>query len=211
MEATENTSLDGAHFMANIVRGAGGGDEFKRMLSSDALENVSSDCRVSFYGAHTSLTSRERADLVNHLLLHLSGAEDLQANLEQAQWRLRSVTFTEIHSVFATIATSAKNYSEQLRLRIKDFGGVAPRSTSAGLPRQAGTDAGPSFPLCIENIGTHVSFLSTLAHHLSPFVERAHSGGDYATSTSITKLLTTSRRLTELVSENIPHPDITHP
>ena len=87
---------------------------------------VSHPLRISRYGAHTSLSTAERIEIVEALSDTLSTALTLLAHLKRGQQKLRNVSFLPMQQLFHRLVRANGAYVEFLATAITDLGGHAP-------------------------------------------------------------------------------------
>jgi DNA-binding ferritin-like protein len=160
-------------------------------------------CRVSLYGAHTSLVLADRVELVDRLVEHLSVTFDVIEALARVQWRLRTVSFSAIQRTFGDMTGEAVAYGEYVIARIRDCGSKVERSIfQFNVPATTG---GPiDFAQCLLTILDRTDKLASLANDLHPVVDRACEEGDLATSKLITELLWRTDRMVRMVQTTVP-------
>lgn len=168
-----------------------------------AAANVLSTCRVSAYGAHTSLVLSDRVELVERLVMHLAVSLELLDTLALVQWQLRNVSFSAIQHTFADMTTEAANYGEYVIARIRDCGSKVERSIfpfTSPLTAAGQVD----FAKCLISIRERTDQMAALASHVHWALDRACEEGDYATSTLITELLSRTDRVVRMIEKNVP-------
>lgn len=66
-----------------------------------------------------------RAQSVELLNKHLAAAIDLHAQMKQAHWNVRGLSFIAIHELFDKVSVEAENYSDLIAERAGGLGGTA--------------------------------------------------------------------------------------
>ena len=66
-----------------------------------------------------------RAQSIELLNKHLAAAIDLHAQLKQAHWNVRGLSFIAIHELFDKVSVEAENYSDLIAERAGGLGGTA--------------------------------------------------------------------------------------
>ncbi|MGV8996181.1 MAG: DNA starvation/stationary phase protection protein Dps [Parvibaculaceae bacterium] len=72
-----------------------------------------------------TLSKEIRTQSVDLLNKHLAAAIDLHAQLKQAHWNVRGLSFIAIHELFDRVSIEAENYSDLIAERAAGLGGTA--------------------------------------------------------------------------------------
>lgn len=72
-----------------------------------------------------TLAENIRAQSVELLNKHLAAAIDLHAQMKQAHWNVRGLSFIAIHELFDKVSAEAENYSDLIAERAGGLGGIA--------------------------------------------------------------------------------------
>lgn len=72
-----------------------------------------------------TLSETIRAQSVELLNKHLAAAIDLHAQMKQAHWNVRGLSFIAIHELFDKVSVEAENYSDLIAERAGGLGGTA--------------------------------------------------------------------------------------
>lgn len=72
-----------------------------------------------------TLAENIRAQSVELLNKHLAAAIDLHAQMKQAHWNVRGLSFIAIHELFDKVSVEAENYSDLIAERAGGLGGTA--------------------------------------------------------------------------------------
>lgn len=86
---------------------------------------VSHPLRISRYGAHTSLSTAERVEIIDALTETLSTALTLLAQLKRSQQKLHNVSFLPVQQLFQRLVRANTGYVDFLTTAITDLGGHA--------------------------------------------------------------------------------------
>lgn len=160
-------------------------------------------CRVSAYGAHTSLVLADRVEWVDRLVSHLAVTFELIEALALIQWQLRNVSFSAIQHTFGEMTCEAAAYGEYVIARLRDCGSKVERSIfQFNAPVTAGGHI--DFAQCLIAVRDRADQLALLASEVHGVLDRACEEGDYATAKLITDLLSRTDRVTRMIEKNIP-------
>ncbi|MCL6702852.1 hypothetical protein [Pseudomonas sp. T1.Ur] len=86
---------------------------------------VSHPLRISRYGAHTSLSSAERVEIVDTMMQTLGATLSILVSLKQVQEHLRNISFLPIQDLIRRLLLENTEYTEFLVSGIRDLGGYA--------------------------------------------------------------------------------------
>ncbi|NUT78888.1 hypothetical protein HNO86_27985 [Pseudomonas sp. C1C7] len=95
------------------------------MNALKGLYIVSHPLRISRYGAHTSLSTAERVEVIEALTDTLGTALTLLAQLKCGQQKLRNVSFLPVQQLFNRLVRANTLYVDFLASAIGDLGGHA--------------------------------------------------------------------------------------
>ncbi|MCI8210847.1 hypothetical protein AUC61_15030 [Pseudomonas sp. S25] len=162
------------------------------------------DCRVSAYGAHFSLSRIARIELVDLMRRHLSTHVELLDQLKNIQHHLRNPGFTVMKQPFDGLAEATTTHIEYLCERIKDFGGMPERVLLASMRAPIQHCAEVPFADGLNNIHSRAQELGSFARQLQPVTQRASRYGDYATATLVSEILAQAQTIIHAIKLNIP-------
>ena len=74
---------------------------------------------------HNTLPKKARTQSVELLNKHLAASIDLYAQLKQAHWNVRGLSFIAIHELFDKVAADVESYSDLMAERAATLGGTA--------------------------------------------------------------------------------------
>ncbi|VVP66237.1 hypothetical protein PS918_00325 [Pseudomonas fluorescens] len=95
------------------------------MNAVQRLYLVSHPLRISRYGAHSSLSTAERVEIIDVLTQTLGTALNLQALLKGSQQTLHTVSFLPVQQLFHRLVRANADYTGFLVEAITDLGGHA--------------------------------------------------------------------------------------
>ncbi|HEF4761477.1 TPA: hypothetical protein SAN82_003931 [Pseudomonas putida] len=95
------------------------------MNALQKLYIVSHPLRISRYGAHTSLSTAERVEIIDVLTDALGTVMTLLAQLKRGQQKLQNVSFLPVQQLFNRLVRANTEYVDFLVSRITDLGGYA--------------------------------------------------------------------------------------
>jgi hypothetical protein len=87
------------------------------------LHIVRHPLRISRYGAHSSLSTAERVEIIEVLIDTLSTAISMLAQLKGAQQTLINVSFLPVQQLFHRLVRASTGYTDFLTTAIADLGG----------------------------------------------------------------------------------------
>ncbi|NUU38767.1 hypothetical protein [Pseudomonas sp. C2B4] len=93
------------------------------MNALQKLYIVSHPLRISRYGAHTSLSTAERVEIIDVLTDTLGTVLTLLAQLKRGQQTLRNVSFLPVQQLFHRLVRANTDYADFLVSGITDLGG----------------------------------------------------------------------------------------
>lgn len=162
------------------------------------------DCRISAYGAHLSLTRLARIELVDLMRKHLSANVELLDQLKNIQRQLGNPGFTVMRQPFDAIAELTTANIEYLCARIKDFGGMPERALLASLRAPIQHTADIPFAEGLRNIHSRNQELASFSRQIQPVTQRASRYDDYATASLATEMLAQTQAIVHAIKLNIP-------
>ncbi|MGY2340187.1 ferritin-like domain-containing protein [Pseudomonas sp. SDO5532_S415] len=95
------------------------------MNALQTLYIVSHPLRISRYGAHTSLSTAERVEIIDALTDTLGTALSLHSQLKRGESKLRNVSFLPVQQLFQRLVRTNADYADFLVMSITDLGGYA--------------------------------------------------------------------------------------
>jgi DNA-binding ferritin-like protein len=95
------------------------------MNALQTLYIVSHPLRISRYGAHTSLSTAERVEIIDALTDTLGTALSLHSQLKRGQQKLQNVSFLPVQQLFQRLVRANADYADFLVMSITDLGGYA--------------------------------------------------------------------------------------
>ena len=114
------------------------------------------------YPTRSELSLEIRVYLITLLNQTLACTVDLRSHLKQAAWNVKGKEFSQLHALFATIATELDAYTDLLAERIAVLGGVA-----RGTVRVAATQSPlPEYPSHLTAGSAHVL---AVAERVAPY------------------------------------------
>ena len=93
------------------------------MNALQKLYIVSHPLRISRYGAHTSLSTCERVEIIDALTQTLNTTLGILAQLKRGQQTVRNVSFLPVQQLFHRLVRVNADYAEFLADGITDLGG----------------------------------------------------------------------------------------
>ena len=138
---------------------------------------VSHPLRISRYGAHTSLSTAERVEIIEALTDTLSTALTLLAQLKRSQQKLHNVSFLPVQQLFQRLVRANAGYVEFLTTAITDLGGHA---ENEALYRLNETAEPSCFADCITGIARGARRLRAVDALLRDYCECAIAHKDVA-------------------------------
>jgi hypothetical protein len=93
------------------------------MNALQKLYIVSHPLRISRYGAHTSLSTAERVEVIDALTQTLGTTLGMLAQLKRGQQQLRNVSFLPVQQLFRRLVRANADYADFLASAITDLGG----------------------------------------------------------------------------------------
>ncbi|MGJ7516219.1 ferritin-like domain-containing protein [Pseudomonas baetica] len=95
------------------------------MNALQKLYIVSHPLRISRYGAHTSLSTAERVEIIDVLTDTLGTVMTLLAQFKRGQQKLHNISFLPVQQMFHRMVRANTDYADFLVARITDLGGYA--------------------------------------------------------------------------------------
>jgi DNA-binding ferritin-like protein len=163
---------------------------------------------VSRFGAHRSLATAERIELIELLNQQLLTTLDLLEQVKRVQWKLRDVSFIAVQRLFHRIAWTTTECAESIASRITELGGFTERAVMSALYSDPQAHQGVGFGACIHNIHGYAQALSALAAQARDFMARAAVNGDHASHTLIKDSTDQVRELVFLIQAHLPQESI---
>jgi DNA-binding ferritin-like protein len=161
---------------------------------------VSHPLRISRYGAHTSLSSAERVDIIDTLTQTLGIALGILAQLKRGQQHLRNVSFLPLHHLFRKLVQTNIEYAEFLASSITDLGGYTEVATLYSLNDHCESNC---FADCLLNIHQRAYRLQDSVTLLSNYHEHAVANKDSASNRYFEKCIHHSTRFLALIKGDL--------
>jgi hypothetical protein len=138
---------------------------------------VSHPLRISRYGAHTSLSSAERVEIIDTLTQSLGTALSILAPLKRGQQKLCNVSFLPLQDLFRKLVQENVDFTDFLVSGIRDLGGYAEVATLFSLND---TYESKCFADCLRGIYLGVHRLQATDTVFREYRERAFTNKDSA-------------------------------
>lgn len=172
------------------------------MNAPQTLYRISHPLRISRYGAHTSLSTAERIEVIDALTQMLGTTLSIQAQLECIGKKLHKVSFLPVQQLFRRLARANGNYAEFLVTAIADLGGYA---EPAGLYRFNDVAQTQCFADCLTGIGRGARRLQAADALLRDYRECAIANKDHASKRLFEECVRRNVQLLSLLENNLPH------
>ena len=166
------------------------------------LYMVSHPMRISRYGAHTSLSSAERVEIMDTLLQILATTLSILAQLKRGQQKLRTVSFLPVKQLFSTLVQANVDYADFLVTGITDLGGHA---EFAGLYSLNDTSESQCFADCLMAIGQSTDRLEATGTLLREYRESAVTNRDSASKRFFEECTRRNARFMILLKNHLNH------
>ncbi|SDS96513.1 hypothetical protein [Pseudomonas granadensis] len=172
------------------------------MNAPQTLYQVSHSFRISRYGAHTSLSTVERIDVIE-VLMQMSGTTlSLQAQLDCLRQMLRNVSFLPVRQLFQQLARTTADYARFLAISIVDLGGYV---EPAGLYRFNEVAHSHRFADYLTEIKRSTSRLQAEVNGLRAHQQSAEAKNDLASKRLFEECARRHARLLRLISSHLLH------
>jgi len=162
--------------------------------------------RVSHYGAHTSLLTADRVEIVDLLQDTLCSALTILGQVKLGQLKLRNVSFIAVQQLFHRLSKANLDYIEFLTQRIDDLGGYS--ESTALMSALYSVNEQPEsqrFALCIQIIHQGASQLCVHNVKLREYRDHAFGSKDHASTRFFEECMRHTARFASLIQDNLPH------
>ena len=170
------------------------------MNALHTLYIVSHLLRVSRYGAHTSLSSAERVEIIDALSDTCTTGVKILTQLKQARQQMEHVSFLPVKQLLHRLVKANIDYVDFLILRITDLGGYAEAET---LHRVYDVRDTKRFPECIQGIHLETERLFALDALLRDWYERAIAHRDTASEQFFKACVQQNKLFISLIEDNL--------
>ena len=161
---------------------------------------VSHPLRISRYGAHTSLSSAERVEIIDTMMQALGATLSILASLKQGQTQLRNVSFLPIQDLIQRLLLENIVYTEFLVSGIRDLGGYVDVAT---LMKVKDVYESKCFADCLSVINQDIHRLCAFDTVFSECRERALADKDRASTRYFDHCIRHNRRFLELIKQHL--------
>lgn len=172
------------------------------MNALQKLYIVSHPLRISRYGAHSSLSTAERVEIIDALTQTLGTTLGMLAQLKRGQQTLRNVSFLPVQQLFHRLVRTNSEYAEFLARGITDLGG---HIETAALYRLNDTREPQCFADCLTGICQGKQRLRALDALLRDYLERAIANQDNASRRLFEECARHNARFLSVIEDNLPH------
>ncbi|MFH0020264.1 hypothetical protein ACFZAC_01500 [Pseudomonas fluorescens] len=171
------------------------------MNAPQTLYQLRHSFRISRYGAHTSLSTAERIDVLE-VLAQMSGTtQSLQAQFDYLKQMLRNVSFLPVRQLFQQLAGTTSDHARFLAISIVDLGGYV---EPAGLYR-FNEIAHSHFADYLTEIKRSTSRLQAEVNGLRAHQQSAAANNDLASKRLFQECVRRHARLLHLISSRLLH------
>lgn len=161
---------------------------------------VSHPLRISRYGAHTSLSTAERVEIIDALSEICNTGFKILAQLNQARLQLKNVSFLPVQQLFHRLVRANVDYVDFMILHIKDLGGYADVEMLHSLYDVRDTKC---FPACIHDVHLETNRLFAADVFLRDCYECAVARRDNASERYFEACVLKNKHFTSLIQDNL--------
>jgi starvation-inducible DNA-binding protein len=140
------------------------------------------------YKTHNDIPLTLRSEINLLMNTRLASAVDLQSQMKQAHWNVKSPNFIGLHELFDQIDEVVESYVDMIAERIVQLGGVAEGTVRVAALRSQLDE----YPLTIGEGGSHVdavcTALSSFGHQARMTINDADDLGDADTADLFTEV-----------------------
>ena len=172
------------------------------MNALQKLYIVSHPLRISRYGAHTSLSTAERVEIIDALTQTLGTTLGMLAQLKRGQQKLRNVSFLPVQQLFQRLVRANADYADFLVSGITDLGGYTETATLYCLND---TREPQCFADCLTGIGQGKRRLRAVDALLRDYLEHAIANKDNASKRFFEECARRNARFLSVIEDNLPH------
>lgn len=172
------------------------------MNALQKLYIVSHPLRISRYGAHTSLSTAERVEVIDALTQTLGTTLGMLAQLKRGQQQLRNVSFLPVQQLFRRLVRANADYADFLASAITDLGG---HIETAALYSLNDTREPQCFADCLTGICQGKLRLRAVDALLHDCLERAIANKDNASKRFFEACARHNARFLSVIGDNLPH------
>lgn len=171
------------------------------MNALERLYIVSHPLRISRYGAHSSLSTAERVEIIDVLTDLLASALTLQAQLERGRQQLHNVSFLPMQQLFHRLVRASSSYTDFLATAVSDLGGYV---DTAALYQLNDVPHPSCFADCLTGIGRGARRLRAADALLRDYRECAIANKDNASRRLFEACTRHNARFLALIEDNLP-------
>ncbi|VVP97701.1 hypothetical protein PS925_01999 [Pseudomonas fluorescens] len=172
------------------------------MNAPQTLYRISHPLRISRYGAHISLSTAARIDVIDALTQTLRTTVSIQAQLECIEKKLHNVSFRPVQQMFCRLARANANYTRFLVTGIADLGGY---TQAEGLYSLSGATETQCFADCLADICRGMRQLQVADAMLREFRECAIANKDPASKRLFEECTRRNAQFLSLIKNNLSH------
>jgi hypothetical protein len=172
------------------------------MNALQKLYIASHPLRISRYGAHTSLSTAERVEIIDVLTDILSTALAILAQIKRGQQTLRNVSFLPVQQLFRRLARANADYADFLATGIADLGGYTEIAALYGLND---THEPSCFADCVLGIDERTNRLRAADALLRDYCECAIANKDNASKRFFEECTRRNAHFISLIENNLSH------
>lgn len=170
------------------------------MNAFQKLYIVSDPLRISGYGAHTSLSTAERVEIIDALSDICNTGFKILAQLNQARLQLQNVSFLPVQQLFHRLVRANVDYVDFMILHITDLGGYAEVKTLHSFYDVRDTKY---FPDCIQDIHLETNRLLAADALLRDCYERVVARRDNASERFFEACVLKNKHFISLIQDNL--------
>ncbi|MFJ2691581.1 hypothetical protein [Pseudomonas sp. NPDC087336] len=172
------------------------------MNALQKLYFVSYPLRLSRYGAHTSLSTAERIEIIDALTQTLGTTLGMLAQLRLGQKKVRNGSFLPVQQLFHRLVRANTDYADFLISGITDLGGYADTAALYFLNDACGPQC---FADCLTGIGQGMRRLRAVDALLRDYRESATANKDNASKRFFEECVRRNARFLSMIENNLPH------
>ncbi|WP_077049297.1 hypothetical protein [Pseudomonas sp. KK4] len=172
------------------------------MNALQRLYIVSHPLRISRYGAHSSLSTAERVEIIDALTDLLGSALTLVAQLTRGQQLSHNVSFLPVQQLFHRLVRASSSYTDFLATAITDLGGYA---ETAALYQLIDVHEPACFADCLTGICRAARRLRAADALLRDYQECAIANKDNASRRLFEECARHNARFVALIEDNLSH------
>jgi DNA-binding ferritin-like protein len=170
------------------------------MNALQKLYIASHPLRISRYGAHTSLSTAERVEIIEVLTDILSTALALLAQIKRGQQTLRNVSFLPVQQMFHRLVRANTDYADFLATGITDLGGYTEKAALYSLNDIQQPNC---FADCLQDIDQRTNRLRAADALLRDYCECAIANKDSASKRFFEECTRRNAHFISLIEDNL--------